>query len=80
MTDPRFRISFEETAKGIRFNGTIELDRGTTGISTNPEDLADETKHTIGDELMWMLNDARLKAMQEGYRLAYERTPEEAKK
>lgn len=59
MTEPRFRISVSQTAKGLhQFDGTVELDACTVKTSISPEDVGDVTEKSIGEKLLEIIKSA----------------------
>ena len=70
MTEPRYRISAKQTAKGMwYFDATVEMDRPSSNES-NPKDAADITQKTIGKELLQLITNTEHEFANAGKKLA----------
>ena len=71
-TNTRFRINAEETAKGWRFNGTVEHKDDKYEIHEGNDDIGEVIKVPLGAKLYSMIHEAREEFKKKGEPLACE--------
>ena len=71
-TNTRFRINAEETAKGWRFNGTVEHRSDKMSLSDDDMDAGAVVKTPLGARLYSMIYEAREHFKSKGEKIASE--------
>ncbi len=71
-TNTRFRINAEETAKGWRFNGTVEYKSDKITMSDDDLDVAKSISEPLGARLYSMIFEARKAFKSKGEPIASE--------
>ena len=69
-TNTRFRINAEETAKGWRFNGTVEHKSDKMSITDDDMDAGVVVQTPLGARLYSMIHEAREHFREQGEKIA----------